>query len=293
MAYETLTTELDADGILVATLNRPEKMNAFTVTMANELEDLFRSVNGRDEVRAVILTGAGKAFCAGMDLRVEGNVFGLDESLQPTLADLHDRRDDPVIHKGVRDTGGRVSLAIFDCLKPVIGAINGVAVGVGSTMLLAMDARIASDKARFGFVFNKIGIAPEACSTWLLPRIVGVSKALEWVYSAEILSAEDAHAAGLVREVVAPDDLLPAARALARKFTTGRSSVAIALTRQMLLRNSAFADPYEAHAVESLAAFYCSLADGKEGVAAFLDKRQAEFSTRVSTDMPPFYPWWK
>lgn len=289
-AYETLDYSV-TDGILTLTLDRPEAMNSFTVTMANELEAAFIRASSDDDVRAIVVTGRGKAFCAGMDLSREGNVFGLDETLQPTMADLVERGDDPEILEGVRDTGGRVSLAIYACTKPVIAAINGAAVGIGATMTLPMDFRIASERARIGFVFGKLGIVPEACSTWFLPRVVGLGKALELVYSAEILDAQQALDAGLVREVVPEADLLPTAYALARRFVENKSPVATALMRQMLYRNSAARDPLEAHQVESLAMFYASIGDGKEGVAAFLQKRPAEFTSRTSTDMPPFHPW--
>jgi enoyl-CoA hydratase/carnithine racemase len=198
--YQQIGYALD-DGLLTITLNRPEQLNAFTPQMAAELIDAFERASREDAVRAVIVTGAGKAFCAGMDLSATGNVFGLDESLAPTLADMHDRLDDPAIVHGVRDTGGRVALAIFECTKPVIGAVNGAAVGVGATMTLPMDIRLASEKARIGFVFGKVGIVPEACSSWFLPRIVGISQALEWVYSADIFDAEEARRGGLVRAV--------------------------------------------------------------------------------------------
>jgi enoyl-CoA hydratase/carnithine racemase len=191
----------------------------------------------------------------------------------------------------VRDTGGRVSLAIYDCKKPVIAAINGAAVGVGATMTLAMDFRLASEKARIGFVFGKIGVTPEACSSWFLPRIVGLQQALEWVYTADIFDAAEAQRAGLVRSVHAPDDLLAEARAFAHRLVDGRSPVAVALARQMMLRNSALPDPLSAHKVDSLAMFYTSLADGKEGVASFREKRPAQFEGKASR-MPPFYPWW-
>lgn len=289
-SYETLRYEV-ADGILTLWLHRPESLNAFTVTMADELVAAFDFASADDDVAAIVVTGSGRAFCAGMDLSSEGNVFGLDESQQPTMADMSDRFEEPAIVDGVRDTGGRVSLAIFRCTKPVIAAINGAAVGIGATMTLPMDVRIASEKARIGFVFGRLGIVPEACSTWFLPRIVGISKALELVYSAEILDAAQALDAGLVREVVPVDDLLPTAYALARKFVDGRSQVATALMRQMMYRNSAQPDPVAAHQVESLAMFYASTGDGKEGVAAFREKRAAEFTGRASTDMPPFYPW--
>ena len=290
--YEILDYAV-ADRVLTITLNRPDNMNAFTVEMANELIDAFGSAGQDDEVRAIIVTGAGKAFCAGMDLSVAGNVFGLDETLKPTMKDLEERPDDPEIYHGVRDTGGRVALAIFDCPKPVIAAINGAAVGIGATMTLPMDIRLASEKARIGFVFNKIGITPEASSTWFLPRIVGMSKALEWCYSAEIMPAEKAYAGGLVNAVTAPDDLRPAAMKIARQIADNTSPVAIAMTRQMMYRNSAAPHPREAHNVESLAIFYESQMDGKEGVAAFLEKRPAAFKASVNKDMPPFYPWWK
>jgi len=287
--YETLRYEV-ADRILTLWLHRPDSLNAFTVTMANELVDAFDRASSDDDVAAIVVTGSGRAFCAGMDLSGEGNVFGLDESLRPTMADLVDRFDDPVIVDGVRDTGGRVTLAIHRCTKPVIAAINGAAVGIGATMTLPMDVRIASDRARIGFVFGRLGIVPEACSTWFLPRIVGMSRALELVYTADILDAEQAREAGLLREVVAPDDLLPTAYALAHRFVDGRSPVATALMRQMLYRNSAMPDPVDAHRVESLAMFYASMGDGKEGVAAFREKRPAEFTGRASTDLPPVFP---
>lgn len=289
--YETLLYEIDHH-VLTLTLNRPDSMNAFTVEMANELIDAFERAGGDDDVRAIIVTGAGKAFCAGMDLSVGGNVFGLDETLSPTLEDVATRGDEPAIKNGVRDTGGRVALAIYDCPKPVIAAINGAAVGIGATMTLPMDIRLASEKARIGFVFNKIGITPEAASTWFLPRIVGMSKALEWCYSAEILTAEKAFAGGLFNDVTAPDDLLPAARKIARNIADNASPVAIALTRQMMYRNAAAPHPRDAHNVDSLAIYYASQKDGKEGVAAFLEKRPAKFTASVNNDMPPFYPWW-
>lgn len=291
MTYTTLDYVVDA-GILTLRLNRPDQLNAFTVEMANELIDAFGRASADDAVRAIVVTGNGRAFCAGMDLTREGNVFGLDEGMNPTLDDLRQRRDDPAIVRGVLDTGGRVTLAIFNCTKPVIGAINGAAVGVGATMTCAMDFRLASEKARFGFVFGKLGIVPEACSTWFLPRIVGIQQALEWIYSAEIFNAEEAKTAGFVKTVCAPDELLPKAYELARRFTRQRSPVAIALARQMIYRNSAQPDPTAAHLVESLAMFYTSRADGKEGVRSFLEKRDAAF-TGKTTEMPPFYPWWE
>jgi enoyl-CoA hydratase/carnithine racemase len=287
--YETIEYAV-SDGILTLTLDRPEQLNAFTVTMAEELVDAYDRASADDDVAAVVVTGRGRAFCAGMDLSVDGNVFGLDESQRPTMADLQERLEDPEIVAGVRDTGGRVTLATYRCTKPVIGAINGAAVGIGATMTLPMDVRLASERARIGFVFGRLGIVPEAASTWFLPRIVGISRALEWVYTADVLSAEEAHEGGLVRSVHPDGDLLDAAYDLARRFTAQRSPVATALARQMMYRNAAQPHPLEAHRVDSLAMFYTSIGDGKEGVAAFREKRAPDFSSRT-TDMPPFYPW--
>jgi enoyl-CoA hydratase/carnithine racemase len=290
MTYNTLDYSVDA-GVLTLTLNRPDQLNAFTVEMANELVAAFERASDDDAVGAIVVTGSGRAFCAGMDLSRPGNVFGLDETLQPTNADMEARLDDPAIANGVRDTGGRVTLAIFACKKPVIGAINGAAVGIGATMTLAMDVRLASEKARIGFVFGKLGIVPEACSSWFLPRIVGISQALEWFYSAEIFDAQTAQRAGLVKAVLPPDQLLPEALRLARSFVRQRSPVSIALMRQMVYRNAAQPEPLAAHKVESLAMFYTSVGDGREGVNAFLQKREPAFTGRAS-QMPPFYPWW-
>lgn len=291
MAYQTLQTQND-DGVLTLTLSRPDQLNAFTVQMADELEDFFIQVNDDDAVRAIVVTGAGRAFCAGMDLSVGGNVFGLDEAQQPSLQDMHARLDDEAILRGVRDTGGRVTLAIYNCAKPVIAAINGAAVGIGATMTLAMDCRFASEKARIGFVFGRLGVVPEACSSWFLPRIVGIDRALEWCYKADILSAEEALEGGLLRSVLAPDELLGKAQEYARSLVRNRSAVAVALTRQMLYRNSAAPHPVEAHRIDSLAMFYSSIGDGKEGVQAFLDKRDPDFQGKVSSDLPPFYGDW-
>ncbi len=291
MIYETIATELESR-ILTITLNRPEAMNSFTVGMAEELVNVFNLASEDDDVGCIIVTGAGKAFCAGMDLSIGGNVFGLDESISPNLDEVRRRYGDEDMVAGVRDTGGRVSLAIFECKKPVIGAINGAAVGVGATMTLGMDIRMVSEKARIGFVFGKIGVTPEACSTWFLPRIVGMQTALEWVYSADILSASQVVEAGLARSVHAPEDLLPAARALALKFVANRSPVATALARQMMYRNSAMSSPRAAHEVDSLSMYYSSLGDGKEGVQSFLEKRAPVFTSKAS-EMPDFYPWWE
>jgi len=289
--YATLETSIDA-GVMTLRLNRPDQLNAFTVEMANELVDAFTRASTDDNVRAIVVTGAGRAFCAGMDLSKPGNVFGLDETQTPTMQDMYERFDDPDFVRGVRDTGGRVTLSIYACNKPVIGAINGAAVGIGATMTCAMDIRLASDKARIGFVFGKIGITPEACSSWFLPRIVGIQQALEWTYTADIITAEEALAARYVRSVHAPDDLLPKAYELAHKIVDNRSPVAIALARHMMYRNSAQPDPIAAHQVDSLAMFYTSIADGKEGVQAFREKRDPEFTGKAS-ELPAFVPWWK
>lgn len=292
--YSTIAYTLDDEGILTITLNRADKLNAFTVRMAEELIDAFTRASDDDAVRAIVVTGAGRAFCAGMDLadQTNANVFGLNELLRPTMRDLDERLEDPEIVQGVRDTGGRVTLAIFACKKPVIAAVNGVAAGVGATMTLAMDVRIASEQARFGFVFGKIGIVPEACSSWFLPRVVGIPKALEWTYSAELIDAQTALDGGLVSKLVAPDALLEEAWRMARQISSGRSPVSVALIRQMMYRNSAADHPLQAHKVESLAVFYASQSDGKEGVAAFLEKRRPQFKDKAS-HMPDFYPWWK
>lgn len=290
MQYNTLDCQLER-GVMTLTLNRPDQMNAFTVEMANELIDFFERASEDDDIKAIVVTGAGRAFCAGMDLSTKGNVFGLDESQRPTMDDMNTRFEDPDFVSGVRDTGGRVTLAIYNCKKPVIAAINGAAVGIGATMTLAMDIRLASEKAKIGFVFGKLGIVPEACSSWFLPRIVGISQALEWVYTADIFDGEEAKRGGLVKDVVPADRLLETARALAHKIIDNRSPVALALARQMLYRNSAQAHPVEAHKVDSLAVFYTSIGDGKEGVRSFLEKREPKFGSKAS-EMPPFYPWW-
>lgn len=288
MSYETLIYSV-RDSILELTLNRPDHLNAFTVTMADELVAAFDRASADDEVGAIVVTGSGQAFCAGMDLASDGNVFGLDESLAPTPQDLADHLDEAPFDRGVRDTGGKVSLAIYRCTKPVIAAINGAAVGIGATMTLPMDVRLVSDRARIGFVFGRIGVAPEACSTWFLPRIVGIPQALEWLYSADILSASEALDGGLVREVVPADELIVRARELAMEFTRDRSRVSTALIRQMVYRNSAKEHPLDAHRAESLAMFWTSVGSGKEGVAAFLEKRDARFTDSVPRDLPDVF----
>lgn len=282
MSFETLRWEVDGDGVGTLFLHRPDQLNAFDLTMAGELERFFREDAWDDAVRAVVVTGSGRAFCAGMDLSAQGNVFGLDESLRPTVADFRAAYDAAPYDRGVRDTGGKVTLAIHALPKPVIAAINGPAVGIGATMTLAMDLRLASTKARIGFVFGRLGIVPEAASSWFLPRIVGIQQALEWVYSADILDADTALAGRLVRSVHEPDDLVPAAQELARSFVVDRSPAALGLAKRLLYRNSAVADPLEAHLSDSLAMYWQSIGDGKEGVTAFLEKRTPDFTGRAS-----------
>lgn len=290
MAFTCIRYDIH-DGVLTITLHRPDFLNAFTVQMAQELIQAFTQASDDDAVRVIVVTGAGKAFCAGMDLSGDGNVFGLDESLQPTIQDMASRLDDPVIADGVRDTGGQLTLAIFNCKKPVIAAINGAAVGIGATMTCAMDIRLASESARVGFVFNKIGITPEACSTWFLPRIVGMGTALEWVYTGDLIPSDTLLAKNFLRSVETDARLLPVTYELAARIAR-HSPVALALSRQMMYRNAAQLHPLRAHQVESLAIFYTSQTSGKEGIRAFLDKRTAEFTDNASSDMPPFYPWW-
>ena len=291
MTYSTLDYAV-TDRVLTLTLNRPERLNAFTVTMADELEHAFRRASADDAVGAVVVTGAGRAFCAGMDLATSGNVFGLDESQQPTLRDMHERLDEPAILRGVRDTGGRVVLSIYDCMKPVIGAINGAAVGIGATMTLPMDVRLAAEGAKIGFVFGRLGIVPEACSSWFLPRLVGIPQALEWIYTAEPFDAADGVRAGLIKAAVPQAQLLEEAHKLAHRFIDNRSPLAAGIARQLVYRNVAQQHPIEAHRVDSLAMFYLSQGDGAEGVRAFLEKRPAQFKGKVSTDLPEFMAQW-
>ncbi|MEW5813405.1 MAG: crotonase/enoyl-CoA hydratase family protein [Actinomycetota bacterium] len=289
MEYETLQCTVDADGVALLTLSRPEQLNAFSVTMARELEQFFAVDAYDDTIRAVVVTGAGRAFCAGMDLSADGNVFGLDESLAPTPEQMQADHANEPLHSGIRDTGGRVTLAIHALPKPVIAAINGAAVGVGATMTLAMDIRLASENARIGFVFGRLGITPEACSSWFLPRLVGIQQALDWVYSADIISAEDALRGGLLRSLHPADSLVSQAIELARSYVVGRSPVALALAKQLIYRNGAADSPLQAHLSDSLAMFYTSIGDGKEGVAAFREKRAPNF-TGSANELPRIFP---
>lgn len=280
MTYTTLKYEIE-DGLLILTLNRPEKLNAFNVEMADELERAFDQADKDDNVRAVIVTGEGRAFCAGMDLGVEGNVFGLDETVDPM---------GPEADK-IRDTGGKVTLRIFRMTKPVIGAINGVAVGIGATMTLAMDARVMSAKGKIGFVFSKIGICMEACSSWFLSRLVGMETALDWALSGEILDAETARAGGYTKRIVAPENLLDEAKALARRFTAETSPVSVAVNRQMIWRMAGASHPMEAHRLDTRVMLELSKADGREGVAAFNEKRKPEFAPASLENMPQVFDW--
>jgi enoyl-CoA hydratase/carnithine racemase len=295
MTYETLATAR-ADHVFTITLNRPDKLNAFTATMMNELIAAFDEADADDDVRAVIVTGAGRAFCAGADLSQGAKTFDYDQRAdRPERAGVpRDANGVPDwSHDGVRDGGGRVTLRIFECLKPVIGAINGPAVGIGATMLLPMDIRLAADDARFGFVFARRGITPEACSSWFLPRLVGISRALEWTMSGRLFPAQEALAGGLVRSLHPQADLLPAAMALAREIADHAAPVSVALTRQMMWRMLGADHPMEAHKIDSRAIYARgAMADAKEGVTAFLDKRAPRFSDRVSADLPAFFPWW-
>ena len=278
-AFETLRYDV-ADRVATLTLNRPDRLNAVNATSIRELVAAFDAADGDDDVRAVIVTGAGRAFCAGADLGPGGATF----------AGGAGRRDRPEEH---RDGGGLVTLRIFEMKKPVIAAINGPAVGFGVTLTLAMDIRIASSAARLGFVFARRGVVPEACSTWFLPRLVGIAQAAEWVYTGRVFSADEARAGGLVSRVVAPDELLPTARALAREITDNTSAVSVALIRQMLWRMLGASHPVEAHRLDSLGMWHTGRsADAHEGVTSFLEKRSPRFTGRPSKDMPPFYPWW-
>jgi len=280
MDYEQILYRVD-DAILTITLNRPEKLNAFTARMMRELLDAFDRADADDAVRVVIVTGAGRAFCAGADLASGGGAFDYTAGAKPQAIEEH------------RDGGGLVTLRIYDSKKPVIASINGPAVGVGITMTLPMDIRIASSAARMGFVFARRGIIPEACSSWFLPRVVGIGRAAEWVMTGRVFPAEEALAAGLVSRVVAPEALLETARGLAREIADNTSALSVALSRQLLWRMLGADHPMEAHRIDSRSIYWMGKsADAREGVAAFLEKRPPRFTLRPSADMPEFYPWW-
>ena len=281
--FSEIRYEVEA-GVCTVTLHRPERLNAVTTTMLRELGEAWDRADADDTVRAVIVTGAGRAFCAGADLGSGGSTFNYAErkSGGAETAEEH------------RDGGGTVTLRIFDMKKPVIAAINGPAVGFGITLTLPMDIRIASSAARMGFVFARRGVVPEACSTWFLPRLVGISQAAEWVYTGRVFSAEEALAGRLVSRVVAPDALLPTARALAREIADNSSAISVTLARQMMWKLLGADHPMDAHLLDSQAMFWTGRsADAREGIAAFLEKRPARFPLRPSADLPPFYPWWR
>ncbi len=287
-AFEQIILDIGKDGIATLTLNRPDKMNAFTGKMMYEMIEAFDITDKDDSVRAVIVTGAGdRAFCAGADLSEGAKTFDYDA--RSTSGEAGRTSQDEI----QRDGGGRLTLRMFESLKPIIGAINGAAVGVGVTMQLPMDVRLASETARFGFVFNRRGINPEAASSWFLPRLVGIQQALEWCYSGRVFPASEAHAAGLVRSVHAPGELMDAARALAKEIADNTAAVSTTLTRHMMWRMLGASHPMEAHIVDS-AAIYSrgKTPDAKEGVMSFLEKRQPTYPVKVSDGMPSFFPWW-
>jgi enoyl-CoA hydratase/carnithine racemase len=270
------------DQILTITLHRPDKLNAFTGVMMQEMIDAFDRANKDDNIRAIVVTGAGRAFCAGADLSAGGSTFDRPSDGKPP--ELSDER--------IRDGGGLLTLKIFESLKPVIGAINGPAVGIGATMQCAMDIRIASEAARFGFVFSRRGIVPEAASSWFLPKIVGIAQALEWTFTGRVFDAAEALRGGFVKEVVAPDQLLARAYELAAEIRDNTSPVSVALIRQMLWNLSTADHPMEAHKIDSRGIFVRGKSpDVREGVTSFLEKRKANFPQKVSTDMPSYYPW--
>ncbi len=292
--FKTITTDV-SEGIFTLTLNRPDKMNAFTGEMMAEMIAAFDLSDANDAVRAVIVTGAGdRAFCAGADLSAGKETFDYSKRADRLENGSPVREDGSVdySHSGVRDGGGRVTLRIFNSKKPVIGAINGAAVGIGATMQLPMDFRLASSTARYGFVFARRGIVPEAASSYFLPRLVGISQALDWCYSGRVFGAEEALAGGLVKSIHAPQDLIPAARALAHSLTSESAPVSIALTRQMMWRMLGASHPMEAHKLDSRAIWSRGASgDAIEGVTSFLEKRPAVYPDMVSSDMPQFAPW--
>jgi enoyl-CoA hydratase/carnithine racemase len=280
MSYNTIRYDADG-GILTLTLCRPEKLNAFTREMLSEMLDAFDRADADDEIRAIIVTGEGRAFCAGADLSSGGNTFNADGRADRESG-LHP------------DGGGVLTLRIFDLKKPIIAAINGPAVGVGVTMTLPMDIRLAADVAKFGFVFARRGIVPEACSSYFLPRVVGINQALEWCYSGRVFPAKEAFEQGLVRSLHDKDALLPAAREIAREIADNTSAISVTLIRQMMWRMLGADHPMEAHRIDSRGVYFTGRsADAREGVESFLEKRPARFPGRVSKDMPEFFPWWK
>ena len=286
MNFETIKYEVK-DKILTITLNRPDRLNAFTGQMMNDLISAFDSASNDDEVRVVIVTGEGRGFCAGADLGAGEATFNRDENPRAK------KTDDKENLEWLRDGGGRTTLAIYDCSKPIIAAINGPAVGVGVTMTLPMDIRLASEEAKFGFVFARRGLVPEAASSWFLPRIVGISKSLEWTFSGKVFDAEEALNGGLIRSIHSKDSLLDEAKKIANEIIENTSPVSVSMTRQMLWKMLGADHPMEAHKVDSRAIYELGKGeDTKEGVNSFLEKRPPEFPSKVSKDMPDFYPWW-
>lgn len=283
--HDALELEVGEDGIAVLTLDRPQVLNAFDATMQRELLEVFDRTDADDDVRAVVVTGRGRAFCAGADLSSGGDTFDYDARGGEYAEGLTDG-----VH---RDGGGLVSLRVFESLKPVLAAVNGPAVGVGASLQLPMDARLASTTARFGFVFARRGLVPDAAASWFLPRLVGIPTALEWCYSGRVLSAQEALDAGLVQSLHEPDELLPAARALALSMVADSAPVSVALTRQLVWRMAGAPHPMVAHRIDSRALQSRGASpDAREGVTAFLDKRAAQFPQRVSTDLPDVWAGW-
>lgn len=280
MSYSTILYDIN-ESILTITLNRPDILNAFNTSMLSEIIDALDRADADDRIRCIIFTGAGRAFCAGADLSAGGKTFNADAR--------DDKADGP--H---RDGGGRLTLRIFECKKPVIAAINGPAVGIGATMTLPMDIRLCSSSAKVGFVFSRRGVVPEACSSFFLPRVVGIGKALEWCYSGRVFPAEEALSGGLVRSIHKPEDLLADAKHIAGELVENTSAVSTALIRQMMWKMLGADHPMEAHKIDSRGMYFTGKsADAKEGIESFLEKRPAKFPLEVSKDMPPFFPWWE
>ena len=281
MKFETILYNLEA-GVLTITLNRPERLNAFNTQMRDDLLDALDAADDDDNVRAIVFTGAGRGYCAGADLANGADTFN------------HAKRDKTQQRFPDRDGGGTLTLRLFECRKPLIAAINGPAVGIGITMTLPMDLRLISTSAKVGFVFTRRAIVPEAASSWFLPRLVGPQQALEWMLSGRVFSAEEALKGGLVRSLHEPQELLPAAHAIARDFANNTAPVSVAMTRQMIWKMMTESHPMAAHRVDTAGVRHCgTLDDAREGVQSFLEKRAPQFSARPSTDMPAFYPWWQ
>ena len=288
MKFECILYEVK-NKVLTITLNRPERLNAYTGKMQTDLIEAFDKAGKDDDIRVIIVTGAGRGFCAGADLGAGGNTF--NREVRNNKGETEGIKDDP---EWMRDGGGRTTLTIFDCPKPVIAAFNGPAVGVGVTMTLPMDIRIASEEAKFCFVFARRGLVPEAASSWFLPRVVGINKALEWTFSGRVFSPEEAKEGGLIRSIHPANELLEEANKIAQEIVENTSPVSVAMTRQMLWKLLGADHPMEAHKVDSRAIYELGQGgDAKEGVESFLEKRSPEFPSKVSKDMPEFFPWWE